>query len=89
MVSDEIRRDGLAALSIAAVELIEDHHSELVTGLSEDRTAQRERMQRLRRLGADLLALGEAGLVLINDPARAVAEADIRPAGEGRRTSLG
>lgn len=70
MVSDEVRKQGLAALSIAAAELIEDHHDELVTIIPADRTIQRERMQRLRSLGADLLALGEAGLVLLEDRGR-------------------
>lgn len=68
MVSDEVIEDGLAALSVAAAELIEDHHDELVTILPRDLQARRARIQRLRKLGADLLALGEAGMVLLQKP---------------------
>lgn len=67
MVGDEVIQNGLAALSAAAAELIEDHHDELVTMLPRDPQARLERMQRLRKLGADLLALGEAGLVFLAD----------------------
>lgn len=70
MISDEVRRDGLAALSVAAAELIEDHHNELVTILPDDPKSQFRLMQRLRRLGTDLTALAEAGFVLVEDPGR-------------------
>lgn len=66
MVSDEVIRDGLAALSVAAAELVEDHHDELVSRFPDDPEVQRERMHRLRRLGSDLLALAEAGRVLLD-----------------------
>lgn len=66
MVSDEVIEDGLAALSVAAAALLEDLHDELVTILPRDAHAKIARMQRLRNLGADLLALGEAGLVLVD-----------------------
>lgn len=75
MASDEIKRDGLAALSLAAVERIEDHHDELVTSIPNDREAQRARMLRLLQLGSDLLALGKAGLVLLNEPVHASEDA--------------
>lgn len=65
MVSEEVKREGWAALRLAAVELIEDHHDELVMTMPEYRGVQQESAERLRRLGADLLALGEAGLVLL------------------------
>lgn len=67
MVSQAIRTEGLVALSIAAAELIEDHHDELVSMVPEDPGIQGERMQRLRRLGLDLRALGEAGLALLEN----------------------
>jgi hypothetical protein len=65
MIGDEVMTSGLAALSVAAAELIEDHHDELVTTLPESPAAQRVRMERLRQLGADLQALAEGGLVLL------------------------
>lgn len=68
MVSDEVIEDGLAALSVAAAELIEDLHDELVMILPRDPQARRARLRRLRKLGAELLALGEAGLVLLHEP---------------------
>lgn len=68
MVSDQIKRDGLAALSFAAVELIEDHHDELVTTIPADPQAQRDRMRRLGHLGTALLALSKAALVLLDEP---------------------
>lgn len=79
MASEEIKRDGLAALSLAAVERIEDHHDELVTMISKDREAQRDRMLRLCQLGTDLLALGKAGLVLLNAQAHASEDAANQP----------
>ena len=36
MASDELSRNGLAALSVAAAELLEDHHDELVTTMPDD-----------------------------------------------------
>lgn len=75
MVSDEIKRDGLTALTLAAVELIEGHHDELVTIIPNDQEAQRDRFLRLRQLGTDLLALGKAGLVLLNEPVHALEDA--------------
>lgn len=65
MVSDEVVKDGLAALSVAAAELVEDHHEELVTILPASVEVGTARMERLQELGADLMALGEAGLVLL------------------------
>lgn len=65
MISDEVRREGLAALSVAAAELIEDSHDRLVTTLPDDPEVQCHGMERLRRLGQEVVALGEAGLVLL------------------------
>ena len=67
MSSDKNRRERVAALSVAAAELIEDHHDELVLKMPRDPEFQRARMRRLRRLGADLLVLGQAGLVLLRN----------------------
>lgn len=67
MVS-QIKRDGLAALSVPAVELIEDDHDELATTIPDDPQAQRDRMRRIGHLGTPLLALREAGLALLKEP---------------------
>lgn len=67
MISDAVRKEALPALSLAAVELIEDRHDELVMTMPDDPEVQRQRMHLLRCLGADLMALGEAGLVLVQN----------------------
>jgi hypothetical protein len=67
MASEDVRKEGLAALCVAAVELIEDRHDELASILPDDPQIERNRMRRLRRLGTDLKVLGEAGLVLLNE----------------------
>lgn len=66
MAGGKVRSEGLAALSVAAAELLGDHHDEFVTIVADDSVLQRERMLRLRKLGKDLVARGDAGLVLID-----------------------
>jgi hypothetical protein len=66
MIGEEIRNEGSAALSVAAAELIEDHHDELAAVMTDDVDAQLDRMRRLRKLGMDLAVLGEAGIVLVS-----------------------
>lgn len=65
MIDDEVMTSGLAALSVAAAELIEDHHDELVTVLPDATAGRRALMERLGRLGADLQTLAAAGSVLL------------------------
>ena len=57
----------MTALMMAAVERLEDRHDGLVRMMPDDPAAQRKSMLELRRLGVDLLILGQAGLILLRD----------------------
>lgn len=63
MISDEVAANGLTALSVAAVMLIEDAVDELATTATDWRDG-RCLAASLAALGADLSALGEAAAVL-------------------------
>jgi hypothetical protein len=64
---DVSRHERLTALMMAAVERLEDRHDGLVRMMPDDPAAQRKSMLELRRLGVDLLILGQAGLILLRD----------------------
>jgi hypothetical protein len=66
MIGNEVHSEGLTALSVAAAELVEEHHHELATIMPVDAGTQLARMRRLRKLGMNLAALGEAGIVLVD-----------------------
>ena len=63
MISDEVAREGLAALSVAAVMLIEDAIDGLTTGASDSTVGMRFAFD-LATLGSDLGALAAAAAVL-------------------------
>ena len=63
MISSEVATNGLAALSVAAVMLIEDVGDGLVT-VPSDAIAENHLAATLAALGADLSALGAAAVVL-------------------------
>ena len=65
MIGEEVRNEGLAALSVAAAELVEDHHREPATLMPDDVEAQIVRMRRLRDLGSALAPLGKTGIFLV------------------------
>lgn len=62
MISDEVARDGLAALGVAAVMLIEDAAEELTT-VATDARAGRRVAAALTALGTDISALAAAAAV--------------------------
>ena len=63
MISSEVATNGLAALSVAAVMLIEDVGDGLMT-VPSDAIAEIHLAATLAALGADLSALGAAAVVL-------------------------
>ncbi len=63
MISDEVARNGLAALSVAAVMLVEDASEGLTTSAT-DATAGMRFADDLAALGSDLAALAAAAAVL-------------------------
>lgn len=66
MISDKVARDGLAALSVAAVILIEDE-VERLTIAQTDVMAGRGLATSLIALGSDISVLGAAALVLVRN----------------------
>lgn len=66
MIGEEVSTAGLSALFVAAAELIEDHHDELVSVLPQSAAERKMRVERLRQLGSNLQALADAGSVLIS-----------------------
>ncbi len=64
---DEVRTNGLVALSVAAAALLESQYDELVTVLPENADQRRVLFERLRQLGLELVCLADAGLVLLKD----------------------
>ena len=69
MIDEGVVTAGLSALFVAAAELIEDHHDELVMLLPQSASEKHLRVERLQKLGADLQALGMAGSVLLTSSA--------------------
>jgi hypothetical protein len=64
MIDREVVDKGLAALSVAAGELIEDHHDKLVSALPVGASERRQFFDELEQLGVALAALARAGSVL-------------------------
>jgi hypothetical protein len=64
MIDPEVVDKGLAALSVAAGELIEDHHAKLVSALPAGKAERQLIFDELDQLGAALAALARAGVVL-------------------------
>jgi hypothetical protein len=67
MIDREVVDKGLAALSVAAGELIEDLHDKLVSTLPTGRSERRQHFEELDQLGAALSALASAGAALMSN----------------------
>lgn len=60
-ISEEVRRDGLAAIAVAATMLVEDAHETLTTARTGQAGTELQRV--LGRLGTELTALAGAAAV--------------------------
>ncbi len=64
MIDEETARTGIAMLSVAAAELIEDAHEGLLNARHQSQIADQQQGSDLRNLGDELSALGAAAEVL-------------------------
>ncbi len=64
MIDEETARIGIAMLSVAAAELIEDVHGDLLNARHQSHIANQQQVSALRNLGDELSALGAAAEVL-------------------------
>ena len=64
MIDKNVLEKGLAALSVAAGELLEDNQDELVMALPKAKAQRQARFKRLAVLATDLRTLAEAAAVL-------------------------
>ncbi|RZJ83154.1 MAG: hypothetical protein EOO64_06640 [Massilia sp.] len=64
MIDREVVDKGLAALSVAAGELLEDNQGKLVSALPTGKAERRQLFDELEQLGVALATLARAGSVL-------------------------